>query len=51
MMGTAMWGGQWDYVWAAYALTFVLSALVLALSYSAMRRAEARADQLKRSRD
>ena len=24
-----MWGGQWDFVWAAYALTFILSALVL----------------------
>ncbi|WP_337828149.1 hypothetical protein [Pseudonocardia sp. TMWB2A] len=47
----SMWGGQWDFVWAAYALTFLLSALVLGGAYLAMRRAEARADALRRSRD
>lgn len=48
---SSMWGGQWDFVWAAYALTFILSALVLGGAYLAMRRAEARADALRRSRD
>lgn len=42
---------QWDYVWAAYALTFILSALVMGLSYVAMRRAESKADALRKGRD
>lgn len=42
---------QWSYVWAAYGLTFVLAALVIAFSYAAMRRAEAKADAMKRNRD
>lgn len=42
---------QWAYVWAAYALTFVLTALVLGFAYAAMRRAEAKADALRKDRD
>lgn len=42
---------QWSYVLAAYGLTFVLAALVIAFSYAAMRRSEAKADAMKRSRD
>lgn len=42
---------QWAYVWAAYALTFVLTVLVLGFAYVAMRRAEAKADALKKGRD
>ena len=42
---------QWTFVWAAYALTLALSGGVLGWSYRAMRRAEARADALKRDRD
>ena len=42
---------QWSYVWAAYGLTFILAALVIAFSYAAMRRAEAKADAMKRNRD
>lgn len=42
---------QWTYVWAAYVLTVVLTAVVIGASYAAMRRAEARSDALKRERD
>lgn len=42
---------QWAYVWAAYALTFVLTALVMGFAYAAMRRAEAKAEALRKDRD
>jgi hypothetical protein len=41
--------GQWSYVFAAYAVTALGSAAVLAHSWLAMRRAEARAAALTRS--
>ncbi len=46
---TAYLTGQWAFVVAAYAVTAVLSLAVLGASWRAMRRAEARADALKRS--
>jgi hypothetical protein len=39
---------QWNFVIAAYALTTVLTALVLWGSWRAMARAEKRADALRR---
>jgi hypothetical protein len=39
---------QWDFVVAAYALTALLTALVLGGSWRAMTRAEKRADALRR---
>lgn len=50
-MSAVIAASQWDYVWAAYALTALLSALVLGISYAAMRRAEARTEALRRKRD
>lgn len=41
---------QMQFVWAAYALTFVLTALVVAHSFAAMRRAERRAENLRKER-
>jgi hypothetical protein len=41
---------QWDFVIAAYALTGLLTAAVLAWSWTAMRRAERRADALRSER-
>ncbi len=39
---------QWWFVGAAYALVVIGTVAVTALSYAAMRRAEARADALAR---
>ncbi|NJS13960.1 MAG: hypothetical protein HC788_04250 [Sphingopyxis sp.] len=41
---------QWDFVIAAYTLTALLTAAVLATSWRAMRRAELRADALRQER-
>lgn len=42
--------GQWQFVIAAYALTALLTAAVLATSWRAMRRAEREADAIRRDR-
>ena len=42
---------QWDFVIAAYVLTALLTAAVLATSWRAMRKAEQRAEALKRERE
>lgn len=42
--------GQWAYVAAAYALTIVLTGLVLAHSWQAMRKAEQRSAALRKDR-
>ena len=41
---------QWNFVIAAYALTALLTAAVLATSWRAMRKAEQRADALRQDR-
>jgi hypothetical protein len=41
---------QWDFVIAAYALTALLTAAVLWSSWSAMRKAERRADAMRQDR-
>jgi hypothetical protein len=41
---------QWEFVIAAYALTALLTAAVLGWSWSAMRRAERRANALRSER-
>lgn len=41
---------QWDFVIAAYVLTALLTVVVLATSWRAMRKAEQRAEALKRER-
>lgn len=41
---------QWDFVIAAYALTALLTAVVLWASWRAMRKAEQRADALRQDR-
>lgn len=48
---TTVGANQWSFVWAAYGLTFVLTALVLGFAFAAMRRAEAKADALRKDRD
>ena len=39
---------HWSFVAAAYAVTLVATAALLAWAWASMRRAEARADALKR---
>ncbi len=48
---TTVGANQWAYVWAAYGLTFLLTIIVLVFTYMAMRRAEAKADALRKGRD
>ena len=40
---------QWDFVIAAYAVTILAMAALLVWSWSSMRRAEKRREELKRS--
>ncbi|MCC2603390.1 hypothetical protein [Sphingopyxis yananensis] len=48
MDGVITGSGQWSYVAAAYAMTALVSALVLWRSWRAMRTAEARSDALRK---
>ena len=41
---------QWSFVIAAYALTAIATLALLGLSFAAMRRAEADAEAVKRTR-
>lgn len=50
MTGVISGDGQWAYVAAAYALTVLLTGLVLWASWRAMTKAEKRSDALRRNR-
>jgi Heme exporter protein D (CcmD) len=41
---------HWSFVIAAYAITLVATAVLLAWAYASMRKAEGAADELKRSK-
>ncbi len=50
MTGVISGGGQWAFVGAAYALTALLTGVVLWTSWRAMKKAERRSDALRKNR-
>lgn len=50
MTGVISGSGQWAYVAAAYALTALLTGIVLWTSWRAMKKAEKRSDALRKDR-
>lgn len=50
MTGVISGSGQWAYVMAAYALTALLTGVVLWASWHAMAKAEKRSDALRKDR-